>query len=317
METRLNIDILIPLFNEQESISNLVSTLESSLNDMPFNFSFIFVDDGSTDLTVSLLKQLPNWPTTIVELSRNFGKEIAVQSGIDTSVGDALILLDADLQDPISLIPKFIAHWEQGYEIVYGIRANRENDKLFQRLTSGYFYKIFLKMADVEFPPHATDARLMSKKVVNALKEVQESNRFNKGIFHSVGFKSIGVPFTREKRLYGKTSWNTKKLIKLAISAFLGFTTKPLHWATYLGSTIALGSISLGCFYTIRKIFFGVGPSGYTSLIVAILFLGAIQLISLGILGLYISQIVSETKKRPLYFVSELVKLNEKHHPKD
>jgi glycosyltransferase involved in cell wall biosynthesis len=310
MQFLKSIELMVPIYNEEESIEAFVKTVESHLHDLPYNFSFIFVDDGSTDSTVQILQTLPTWPTRIIKLSRNYGKEIAVQCGLDQSNADALVLLDVDLQDPIQLVSNFIQEWENGYEIVYGIRTNRESDSFFQRITSGFFYKIFLKLSNVEFPPHATDARLMARKVVSALKLVKETNRYNKGIFHSIGFNSKGIEFKREKRRFGTSRWNTKKLIGLALDALLSFTTKPLNWSTYLGSVSALIAIFLSIYYTSRKIFFGIGPSGYTSLIVAILFLGAIQLISLGILGLYISQLVGETKKRPLYFVSDTIEIN-------
>lgn len=312
MRKRPKVEILVPLFNEEESISILVKSIETFLKKLPYQFSFLFIDDGSTDRTLDLAKTIPSWPTKIIKLSKNFGKEIAVQSGIENSTGDALILIDADMQDPIELIPQFLDQWENGYEIVYGIRSNRDIDSLFQRFTSDFFYRIFLKLANVNFPPHTTDARLVTKKVVKALKEMKEFNRFNKGIFHSIGFSSIGVTFTRTKRMHGKTRWPKKRLFALAKDAFLSFTTRPLYWSTYIGLVIAFTSIALSMFYTIRKIFFDSGPTGYTSLIVAILFIGSIQLISLGILGLYVSQLIGETKKRPLYFVSEIFELHEK-----
>jgi glycosyltransferase involved in cell wall biosynthesis len=312
MRSKPKVEILVPLFNEEDSISILVKSIETLLKKLPYNFSFLFIDDGSTDRTLDLAKTIPSWPTKIIKLSKNFGKEIAVQSGIENATGDALILIDADMQDPIELIPQFLDQWENGYEIVYGIRGNRDFDPIFQRFTSEFFYRIFLNLANVNFPPHTTDARLVTKKVVNALKEMKDFNRFNKGIFHSIGFASIGVVFTRSKRMHGETRWPKKRLFALAKDAFLSFTTRPLYWSTYIGLIIAFISIALGVFFVIRKIFFDIGPSGYTSLIVAILFLGSIQLISLGILGLYVSQLIGETKKRPLYFVSEIIKLNGK-----
>jgi glycosyltransferase involved in cell wall biosynthesis len=305
MSSRRSVEILVPLFNEEASLELFVSALVAAISGLPYDFSLTLIDDGSTDSTYIKACQIKTVSTKVIQLSRNFGKEVAVQCGIDDSNADALILLDADLQDPIDLIPKFLQEWESGCDIVYGIRESRVKDSYMKRTTAGLFYKFFLKVASVKFPPHTSDARLMSRRVYLAVTQMRESQRFNKGLFHEVGFRSKGIPFIREKRKHGKTAYGPLKLLRLARDAFLGFTTRPLYWSIYIGSTIAFLSTGLALYYGFRKIFLGDAPSGYTSIIVGILFLGAIQLISLGIIGLYLAVVVKESRKRPLYFIAE------------
>jgi len=305
MNNRKSVEILVPLFNEEESLEFFVKSLIPIVSDLPYDFSLTLVDDGSSDSTYTRACSITSLPTKVIQLSRNFGKEIAVQCGIDESDADALILFDADLQDPLELIPKFLAEWESGYDIVYGVRANREKDSFTKRTAASFFYYVFLKLSSVNFPPHTSDARLMSRKVNHALKSMRETQRFNKGLFHEVGFKSKGVDFVRQKREHGKSAYSTIKSMRYARDAFLGFTTKPLYWSIYAGAAIALASTGTAIFYGVRKIVLGDAPSGYTSIIVAILFLGAIQLISLGIIGLYLAALVKESRKRPLYFIAE------------
>ena len=300
-----SIEILVPVFNEEDSIEILVDSLVPIVEKFDYIFSLTLIDDGSTDTTYQKACSISSISTKVIQLSINFGKENAVQCGIDDSDADALILLDADLQDPISLIPMFIAEWESGHDIVYGIRDSRDKDSFQKRLSSSIFYYFFLKVSNVKFPPHTSDARLMSKKVTRALKEMRESQRFNKGLFHEVGFKSIGVKYTRESRSYSKSKFGVSKLFGLAKNAFLGFTLKPLYWSIYVGASTALFSIILASYYGSRKIFLGDAPSGFTTIIVGILFLGAMQLLSVGIIGIYLANVVTESKKRPLYFVAE------------
>jgi glycosyltransferase involved in cell wall biosynthesis len=305
MDDLKSVEILVPLFNEEESLDYFVNSLSEITSGLPYNFSLTLVDDGSTDSTYVKACRITTIPTKVIKLSRNFGKEIAVQCGIDESNADALILFDADLQDPLELIPQFLAEWESGYDIVYGVRVNRDKDTYVKRVTASFFYFIFLRLSSVDFPPHTSDARLMSRRVNQALKSMRESQRFNKGLFHEVGFKSKGVDFVRQKREHGKSAYNPFKLLRYARDAFLGFTTKPLYWSIYAGTAIALASTGTAIFYGARKIILGDAPSGYTSIIVAVLFLGSIQLISLGIIGLYLAVIVKESRKRPLYFIAE------------
>ena len=305
MNNRKSVEILVPLFNEEESLDHFVNSLSENTSGLPYNFSLTLIDDGSLDSTYEKASRITMIPTKVIKLSRNFGKEIAVQCGIDESDADALILFDADLQDPLELISIFLTEWEAGYDIVYGVRVNREKDSYLKRVTASFFYVIFLKLSSVDFPPHTSDARLMSRRVNQALKSMRESQRFNKGLFHEVGFKSKGVDFVRQKREHGKSAYNPIKMMRYARDAFLGFTTKPLYWSIYVGTVIALASTGTAIFYGARKIILGDAPSGYTSIIVAILFLGAIQLISLGIIGLYLAVIVKESRKRPLYFIAE------------
>jgi glycosyltransferase involved in cell wall biosynthesis len=305
MNSRKSVEILVPLFNEEESLDYFVNSLSEITSGLPYNFSLTLIDDGSLDSTYEKACRIKMIPTKVIKLSRNFGKEIAVQCGIDESDADALILFDADLQDPLELISIFLTEWEAGYDIVYGVRVNREKDSYLKRVTASFFYFIFLKLSSVDFPPHTSDARLMSRRVNQALKSMRESQRYNKGLFHEVGFKSKGVDFVRQKREHGKSAYNPIKMMRYARDAFLGFTTKPLYWSIYAGTVIALASTGTAIFYGARKIILGDAPSGYTSIIVAILFLGAIQLISLGIIGLYLAVIVKESRKRPLYFIAE------------
>ena len=305
MNSRKSVEILVPLFNEEESLDYFVNSLSEITSGLPYNFSLTLIDDGSLDATYEKACRIKMIPTKVIKLSRNFGKEIAVQCGIDESDADALILFDADLQDPLELISIFLTEWEAGYDIVYGVRVNREKDSYLKRVTASFFYFIFLKLSSVDFPPHTSDARLMSRRVNQALKSMRESQRYNKGLFHEVGFKSKGVDFVRQKREHGKSAYNPIKMMRYARDAFLGFTTKPLYWSIYAGTVIALASTGTAIFYGARKIILGDAPSGYTSIIVAILFLGAIQLISLGIIGLYLAVIVKESRKRPLYFIAE------------
>jgi glycosyltransferase involved in cell wall biosynthesis len=312
MDDLKSVEILVPLFNEEESLDIFVKSLIPIISELPYNFSLTLIDDGSTDSTYEKACSVTSIPTKVIQLSRNFGKENAVQCGIDESDADALILFDADLQDPLELIPRFLAEWELGNDIVYGVRVNRELDSYIKRTTANFFYFVFLKFSNVNFPPHTSDARLMSWKVNQALKSMRETQRFNKGLFHEIGFKSKSVDFVRQKRKYGKSSFSPFKLLGLARDAFLGFTTKPLYWSIYAGTAIALASTGTAIFYGARKIILGDAPSGYTSIIVAVLFLGSIQLISLGIIGLYLAVIVKESRKRPLYFIAE-TNVNRKH----
>lgn len=305
MNNTKSIEILVPVLNEEDTIELLVNSLIPIVENSEYKFSLTFIDDGSTDSTYEKACAISAISTKVIQLSRNFGKENAVQCGIDDSDADALILLDADLQDPLDLIPMFIAEWESGYDIVYGIRDNRDTDSFQKRISSSIFYYCFLKFSNVKFPAHTSDARLMSKKVVQALKEMRESQRFNKGLFHEVGFKSKGLKYTRDSRSGSETKFGTSKLFGLAKNAFLGFTLKPLYWSIYAGASIALFSIILAAYYGSRKIFLGDAPSGFTTIIVGILFLGAIQLLSVGIIGVYLANVVTESKKRPLYFVAE------------
>lgn len=302
------ISILIPALNEEQSLPLLVERINAQLNRLSqYQFTVLVVDDGSTDQTPVLLEELHQQDNRwqYVCLSRNFGKEIAMLAGFDYLDSDAVIVMDADLQDPPELIETMIHHWEEGYEDVYAKRISRKGESWLKKTTSTYFYRVLQKMTAVNIQVDTGDFRLLDRKCVEALKQMRESQRYTKGMFSWIGFRKKEVLFEREPRVAGKTKWNYGKLWNLAIEGITSFTTLPLRFATWIG----LGIASLSFLYLLivvgRTLLFGSDVAGYPSLIAIILFLGGVQLLFLGILGEYIGRIFNETKRRPLYFVEK------------
>lgn len=304
------ISYVFPIYNEEGNIKNLYETITNVTKPLENNyeFEFICINDGSKDDSLKMLieihKKDNRWK--IINFSRNFGHQIAITAGIDFAKGDAVIIMDSDLQDPPSVSLELIKKWEEGYEVVYAQRRSRK-DTFFKKLTAHIFYRVLDKLADINIPKDTGDFRLMDKKVANILREFREKNRFMRGLTVLVGFKQTAVLFDRDERKWGKTNYSLKKMIKLATDAITSFSNTPLKFITQLGSIILILSIVFLFFRIIISIFTNgkVIEIGEIMLF-SIFFVGGIQLISLGIVGMYIGRIYSEVQKRPLYIISSI-----------
>lgn len=301
------ISIIIPVKDEEKAIAPFVEEISLHINLLPFGFELIFIDDGSSDNTLGIIKSLSKSDERIkyLSFSRNFGKEAAMSAGIDYAKGDAVIPMDVDLQDPPEVIPKFIQKWQEGYDTVYGYRLARNEDTIIKKLTAGIFYKFFNKISENPIPYNAGDFRLMDQKVISVLKNMKEQNRFMKGLFSWPGFSVTSIGYERPARAYGKTKFNMWKLWNFAVDGITSFSTWPLRIWSYIGGGIAFVSFVFMMFIVLRTILMGRDFPGYASIMSAILFFGAMQLISVGILGEYIGRLYMESKKRPTYVLKE------------
>ncbi len=301
------LSLVVPVYNEEQAIPKFVARALPALKSLGIDYELLFVDDGSTDRTRTILRALhkKNKRIRLVGLSRNFGKEAALSAGLDRARGDVIVPIDADLQDPPELIREFLARWRQGYDVVYGVRADRSSDTALKRTTSNWFYRGFNLLAESPIPADSGDYRLMDRRVVDVLRRLPERNRFMKGLFAWVGFKSIGVPYAREPRLAGKTKFGLLRLWRFALDGVTGFSTLPLRMWTFIGLAIALFAFIFGSNIIIRTLIYGVDIPGYASIMVVILFLGSVQLITLGVIGEYVSRLFVEGKQRPLYVVDD------------
>jgi glycosyltransferase involved in cell wall biosynthesis len=302
------VSILIPCYNEQASLPTLYTELSKVINELSdYVFEIFFVNDGSKDNTLDLIKAFHEADKRIsyVDLSRNFGKENAMLAGFDHVKGDCMIIMDADLQDPPSLIPQMLQAWEAGYDDVFAKRIDRGSESLLRKLFSLAFYKILDHSTRFEILQNVGDFRLLDRRCIDALKQLRENERYTKGMFCWIGYKKKELVFNRQNRVAGKSNWNFWSLFNLAIEGITSFTTAPLRMATIMGFVIALLSFSLMLFYGIKTIIYGDPVQGFTTLIVVVLFLGGVQLISIGILGEYIGRIFNETKHRPTYLERE------------
>ena len=303
----IEISVVVPLYNEEENIDYLFTRLLSVLDKLETSYEIVCVNDGSKDNT---LKQLidhhhQNPVIKVINLSRNFGKEIALTAGIDYAQGAAVIPIDADLQDPPELIEELVAKWREGYDIVYASRRSRKGETWLKRFTADAFYKTIGKMTSIPIPANTGDFRLLDRKVVEALKQIPERTRFMKGLFAWVGYKQTSVMFDREPRAAGTTTWNYWKLWNFAIDGITSFSFVPLKIWSYIGLFISFISLLYASFLVIRTLILGIDVPGYASLMVAVLFFGGIQLITLGVIGEYLGRVYEEVKGRPLYFVRE------------
>lgn len=302
------ISILIPAYNEQEVLDTLMARLGNLANSAKeYEFEFLFVNDGSKDKTLSLIKEYAQQDERVsfINLSRNFGKEIGMIAGLDHVTGDATVIIDADLQDPPELIPEMIKLWEEGYDDVYAKRISREGETWLKKFTSRMYYKTLQNLTRIPIQEDTGDFRLLDRRVVEALKEFRESQRNTKAMFSWVGFHKKEILYNRDPRAAGETKWNYVKLIELAIDGITSFTTAPLRIATYAGIVVSAFAFLYLIFLVIRTAFFGTDLAGYPSMMAVILFLGGVQLLSLGIIGEYIGRIFNETKQRPLYLIEE------------
>ena len=303
----VEISVIIPLYNESESIEHLFTRLTPALDRLDTNYEIICINDGSQDDTLKKLIEINHRDPAIkiVNLSRNFGKEIALTAGLDYASGAAVIPIDADLQDPPELIEKLIAKWREGYDVVYATRRSRQGETWLKRISAKAFYQTIGKMSHVPIPANTGDFRLLDRRVVEAIRKLPERTRFMKGLFAWVGYKQTSILFDREPRYSGKTTWNYWRLWNFALDGIISFSFLPLKVWSYIGVTISFISLLYALMLVIRTLIFGVDVPGYASLMVAILFLGGIQLITLGVLGEYLGRVYEEVKGRPLYFVRE------------
>jgi Glycosyltransferases involved in cell wall biogenesis len=293
VESRKKIAIVIPAYNEEDNVEIAYKRLKEVLDSTNYDYELIFVDDGSKDNTLSKLLELyeKDKKVKVISLSRNFGKEIALSAGLDYVDADAVIPFDVDLQDPPEVIPKLIAKFEEGYDVVNAVRIKREGETFLKRFTSKAFYRIINRLSDIEIPQDVGDFRLISKAALNAVKQIRERKRFMKGIFAWVGFKTTSVYYERAPRYAGKTKWNYFKLINLAIEGITSFSIAPLRLASLLGLFVSFVAFLYAMWIIIQKLVYGNPVKGYPSIMVAILFLGGVQLITIGIIGEYVGRI--------------------------
>ena len=299
------ISIIAPCYNEEETIEPFLRRIEEILTQINEPYEIVFINDGSKDNTLNiLLNAKQNFKNIrIINFSRNFGKEAALTAGLDKARGEAAIPIDVDLQDPPELIKELVARWREGYDVVLAKRADRTSDSFAKRVSADLFYKLNGKISNVDIPNNVGDFRLMSKRVVEALKQLPENQRFMKGLFAWVGFKTTVIEYAREKREAGQSSFNGWKLWNFALDGITSFSTLPLRIWLYIGALVSFLSFLYGSFIILKTLIFGVDLPGYASLAVIMLFLGGIQLIGIGILGEYIGRIYSESKRRPSYII--------------
>lgn len=302
------ISIIVPAYNEEESLPFLYERLTNLINSIKnYEFEVLFINDGSRDKTLEIIKELRKKDERFcyVNLSRNFGKEVAMMAGLDYAKGDAVIFIDADLQDPPELIPELIKYWEEGYDDVYAKRKSREGETFFKKFTSKLYYQVLQKLSKVEIQKDTGDFRLLDRRCVNALRKLRESQRCSKSMFSWIGYNKKEVLFDRDARVAGKTKWNYKKLVDLAIDGITSFTTSPLRLSTYISipTFIILGVYFI--YVIIKSFVVKEAIQAYQAIILLILFFSGIQILLFGIVGEYLGRIFNETKNRPLYLVDE------------
>lgn len=302
------ITVLIPAYNEQEVLPQLFERLGSFADSVKgYGFEFLFVNDGSRDQTLEIIKDQAKKDKRVsyINLSRNFGKEIAMIAGIDHVRGDAMVVIDADLQDPPELIPEMIKYWEEGYDDIYARRKSREGETWLKKKTSETYYKVLQSSTNIPIQVDTGDFRLLDRRCIEALKQFRESQRNTKAMFSWIGYKKKEIWYDRDPRLAGETKWNYRKLINLAIDGITSFTTAPLRIATITGVIISATAFIYILYLVLRPLFGVSTGAGYSSTLAVILFMGGVQMLFLGIIGEYIGRIFNETKNRPLYFIEE------------
>ncbi|HDX9639357.1 MULTISPECIES: glycosyltransferase family 2 protein [Bacillus] len=307
------ISVVVPMYFEEEVAQECYNRLKSVMLQNDINYEFVFVNDGSTDRTMEILSEIAanDYRTKIVNFARNFGHQVAVTAGIAAAKGDAIVIIDADLQDPPEVIPELIAKWEEGYEVVYAKRKQRKGETWFKLLTAKYFYKFLNYMSDIDIPKDTGDFRIIDRKVADVFNQMTERNRFIRGMMSWVGFRQTYVEYERDERFAGETKYPLKKMIKFASDGIIAFSTKPLRIVMTLGLLSVLVSIIV-LLYTITVKIIGSGTqTGWASIMVAITFFSGIQLLGLGIVGQYIARIYDESKNRPIYIVKETINIEQ------
>lgn len=307
------ISIIVPMYFEEEVAEECYKRLKTVMVKNEINYEFIFVNDGSTDRTIDLLKTIAkkDYRAKIINFSRNFGHQTAVTAGIDYATGDAIVVIDADLQDPPELIPELISKWKEGYDVVYAKRKTRIGETWFKLITAKYFYRFLNYMSDIDIPKDTGDFRIIDRTVAEVYKKMTERNRFVRGMISWIGFQQTFIEYERDERFAGETKYPLKKMIKFASDGIIAFSTKPLRMVTTLGMAAVFISFIVLIYTIIVKLIGQEVQSGWASIMVAITFFSGIQLLGLGIVGQYIARIYDESKNRPIYIVKELINLNE------
>lgn len=302
------ISLLVPMYNEEAVLDLFFERVDAALVGVDCRWEFVCVNDGSRDATLARLvaHAAADPRIVVVDLTRNFGKEAALTAALDFATGDAVVPIDADLQDPPELIAAFIEKWREGYDVVYGVRRERQSDSPAKRVTAGLFYNLFNRISDTKIPADVGDFRLMDRAVVEDIKRLPERNRFMKGLFAWVGYRHVGVEFTRTARAAGESSWNYWKLWNFAIEGITSFSAAPLKIWSYLGLFIAVLGCAFAAFLIVFALLGFVRVPGYASIMVAVLVLGGLQLMSLGLIGEYIGRLYMEAKQRPPYLVARV-----------
>lgn len=299
------LSIVVPVYNERKVLPEFHRRLVAVLEAVGEPAEILYVDDGSRDGSQDVVAALQAEDARVasIRLSRNFGKEIALTAGLDHSRGDAVVIIDADLQDPPELIPQLIAQWRKGFDVVYATRTARDGETMLKKFTAKHFYRLMRRLSEVPIPPDTGDFRLLSRRAVDALARLREQHRFMKGLFAWIGYAQISVPYRRHPRFAGETKWNYWRLWNFAIEGITSFTTMPLHVASYLGILAATVSLLFAAWIVFKTLMWGEPVAGYPSLMVVILFLGGVQLAALGVIGEYLGRTYNEVKQRPLYIV--------------
>lgn len=303
------LSLVVPIYNEYDVLPMFHRRAVNALEKLTENWEIVYIDDGSTDASFSMLKQLRMFETRVglVHFSRNFGKENAMCAGLNVAKGKAVVIIDADLQDPPELIEPMLDAWRQGADVVNMKRASREGESLLKRVTSHGFYRVINKLSDVKIQEDVGDFRLLSRRAVDALNRLGETNRFMKGLFSWVGFNQVTLDYHRSPRAAGYSKWNYWKLWNFAIEGVTGFSTAPLKVATYAGFLTAISTFVYAFYFLVKTMVFGELVAGFPTLIITILLLGGLQLMAIGVVGEYLGRMFIESKKRPLYVVEEFI----------
>jgi len=296
------ISCVIPVFNEESNINPFLDRLTETLQTLTNHYEIIVVDDGSRDTTVAkMLARSPDKSLKLLGFSRNFGKEIALTAGLEHCSGDVAILMDADFQHPVELLGEFLKHWGEGYDMVYGIRSNRDTESRIRRAFAHVFYRLMALITRIHIPENAGDFRLLDRKIIDTLNQIPERTRFMKGLYAWVGFRKMAVPFTVRERLAGRSGWGFMRLAELALTGITSFSALPLRVWGVAGFVISMISLIYAIYLVTVTLLYGTDLPGFPSIMVAVMFFGGIQLLSIGILGEYIARIFTEVKRRPKY----------------
>ncbi len=307
MNRELTISVVAPVYNEAETLEEFYRQVVRVLEG--YDYEIIFVNDGSVDNSWEVLRKISEKDNRVRSLrfSRNFGHQAAISAGLDHAKGDAVIIMDSDLQDPPELIPAMIAKWREGYDVVYGTRSERQGEGLFKKWTATFFYRLFRQTTNIDAPLEAGDFRLLSRPVVEAIRQLPERVRFLRGLVSWAGFQQVGIPYSRKKRFAGTSKYPLWRMLRFAFDGITSFSSVPLQFASFLGLVVTMIAFLVGLYSLYIRLCTPTAVQGWTSILIVIIFLGGIQLVMIGVIGEYIGRIYEEVKRRPLYLVQEKI----------